>query len=118
MPKPFIGLIERAKQGPVNITYGAPVLVITASKKGYPNQVADCACALENMMLAAAAEGIGSCWINLFAMLRDVPPLRAFFVKYGLAEDEEVCGALILGHSDKVQTVPLPRTGNPVTYNK
>ncbi|MDR0855925.1 MAG: nitroreductase family protein [Clostridiales bacterium] len=118
MPKPFVGMIERAKLGPVDVTHGAPVLVLTASKKGYPNQVADCACALQNMMLAAAAEGIGSCWINLFSMMRDVPPLRAFFVQNGLKEDEEICGALILGHSDTIQTAPLPRTGNAVTYNQ
>jgi nitroreductase len=116
MPKPLLGLIARAKDGLVDVTYGAPVLVITASKKGYPNNIADSACALQNMMLTASANGVGNCWINLFYAFRDVPPLRAFFERAGLAGDEEVCGALVLGLADDIAAEPLPRTGNTVTY--
>ena len=46
--------------------YGAPVYIVTANKMGYGNAMADSACALENMMIAANALDLGSCWINQF----------------------------------------------------
>lgn len=116
MPPQLIGLINKAKNETVDVAYGAPALVLTANKKGYGNAVADCACALENMMLMASACGIGSCWINQFYLLREAPPLRNYMEKLGLEKDEEICGAVVLGYADKLETTPLPRKGNPVTY--
>lgn len=116
MPAMFVGLINKAKEGPVEVSYGAPCLVLTANKQGYDNALNDCACALENMMLAASASGLGSCWINIYYRLRQAPAMREYLLKLGMREDEEVCGALVLGYSDHIETTPLPRTGNPVTY--
>lgn len=116
MPPQMAGLINQAKQGPVEVNYAAPALILTANKKGYANALADSACALENMMLAATATGLGSVWINLYARLKDVPPLRAYMEGLGMAADEEICGSLAIGYAEQVDTAPLPRTGNPVTY--
>ena len=116
MPPPMVGLINKAKQETVDVNYGAPALIITANKKGYDNAVADCSCAMQNMMLMAGACGLGNCWINLYHRLRQAPPLRSLMEKLGLGEDEEVFGALVLGYTDNLETTPLPRKGNPVTY--
>ena len=118
MPPPMVGLIEKAKSGPVAVDYNAPVLVFTANKKGYTNAIADCSCTLENMMLMASACGIGSCWINIYHLLREASPIRGYMEKIGLCEDEEVYGALALGYTDHLDTVPLPRKGNSVTDRK
>ena len=118
MPPVFLSLLQRARQGEVDVTYGAPVLIVTANKKGSMNGAADCACALQNMMLTASALGLGNVWINQFYMLRDAPPVADFFKDLGLEEDEEVWGALSVGYSEKIETTPLPRTGNNVTYIK
>ena len=56
--------VARAKNDGYKFDYGAPVLIITANKKGYGNAMADSACAMENMMLMANALDLGSCWIN------------------------------------------------------
>lgn len=118
MPPVFLSLIKRAKQGEVDVTYGAPVLIVTANKKGSANAAADCACALQNMMLTASALGLGNVWVNQFLMLRDAPPIAEFFAGIGLEEDEELFGSLAVGFVEKLETAPLPRTGNPVTYIK
>ena len=119
MPPPMLQYIKAAKAGEtIDTTYGAPVLIVTANIKGAVNSIADCSCALENMMLTASAAGLGNCWINQFFHFRDAPPIRDFFAGLGLTEEEEICGALALGYSDKIETVPLPRTGNHVTYIK
>jgi nitroreductase len=46
------------------IFYHAPVLVLISVARGGPWAVEDCALAAENLMLAACAEGLGTCWIG------------------------------------------------------
>jgi nitroreductase len=41
----------------------APTVVIVSGDKSDPLVVEDCACAAQNMMLAAESVGLGSCWI-------------------------------------------------------
>jgi nitroreductase len=116
MPAPLAGLITKAKESPVDVNYGASALVVTTNRKGYANNIADCACALMNMMLMASEAAVGSCWINQYRLMGEAPPLKAFMRELGMREDEEVCGALALGYPEKLETEPLPRNGNPVEY--
>ena len=116
MSPTFVGLIKKAQAGAgVDVTYGAPALILTANKTDNGNAMADCACAQQNMMLMAAACGLGNCWINQFGLLSQAPALRSLMEGLGLAADEAVYGALTLGYAEKLETEPLPRTGNPVT---
>lgn len=116
MSTSLIGLMKQAKEGAdVDVSYGAPVLILAANKKSSDNAMADSACALQNMMLMAAACGLGSCWINQFARFCEEPALRSGMEALGLQVDEGIYGALALGYAEKLETKPLPRTGNPVT---
>ena len=45
--------ITLARKGNYSFCYTAPVLIVVANKKDYGNNMADVACAVENMMLAA-----------------------------------------------------------------
>ena len=96
----------------------APVLIVTANRKGYGNAMADSACVLENMMIAAGALGLGSCWINQLHWLDENQAVRAFLGRLRLEEGETITGGLILGYS--ADGSPLrgePRQGgNPVTW--
>lgn len=99
--------------------YNAPVLIVTANKKDYGNNIADCSCALENMMLAANALDLGSCWINQLKWLNESEPLLVLFRSFGMAEDERVWGAVSVGYADTEDGLPprkpVERKGNPVT---
>ncbi len=46
------------------IFYHAPALVVISARAGGPWMVEDCALAAENLMLAACAAGLGTCWIG------------------------------------------------------
>lgn len=46
----------------------------------------DCACALQNIFLAAKSLGIGSCWINQLGQTCDDPDVRAFLTGLGIPE--------------------------------
>ena len=98
--------------------YGAPVFIVVANKKNYGNAMADSACALENMMVAANALDLGSCWINQIHWLDENENVRNFLKQYGLSDDETVTGGLILGYAETglPNRTPLERKGNPVTW--
>ena len=109
--------ISAAKKGGYVFHYKTPVLIVTANKKGYGNAMADSACALENMMIAANALGLGSCWINQLHWLEEKDAVHSFLMRHGLQEDETVTGALALGHPAQALTRRMaPRKGNPVTW--
>ena len=94
MYKSMAHSIRASKEGNYVFHYNAPVLILTANQKDYGNQIADCACALENMMLMAN--------------------------ELDLEENERVYGAVSVGYADTKDgnpiRMPLERTGNPVTW--
>ena len=116
----FGGAIRAAKKGGYVFMYNAPVLIVVANKRDYGNKYADVSCAMQNMMLAANALDLGSCWINQLRWLQDNPVLRAYLQKLGMAEDEEVCASLSIGYPKTPDGLPgrrvMPVTGNPVVY--
>lgn len=120
--KSLANSINASKNGNYVFHYNCPVLIVTANKKEYGNNIADCACALENMMLMANALDLGSVWINQLRWLNENPVLLEYMKGLGLADDERVYGALALGYADTQDGLPirkpLERNGNPVTYVK
>ena len=112
--------IRLSKKGTYVFHYHAPTLIIVANKRGYGNRYADTACAIENMMLAANALDLGSCWINQLRWLKDNPVLLDYLCELGMQEDEQVFGSLSLGYPDTEDGLPnrkiLPIRGNEVTY--
>ena len=110
--------ISASRKGEYVFHYNAPVFIVVANKKGYGNAMADSACALENMMIAANALDLGSCWINQLHWLDENEAIRTFMRPYGLEDNETITGGLILGYADTglPNRTPLDRTGNPVTW--
>jgi nitroreductase len=110
--------IFASKRGNYIFHYNAPVFIVVANKKTYGNAMADSACALENMMVAANALDLGSCWINQLHWLDENENVRRYMMEHGLTEDETITGALILGYPEggELNRTPLERKGNPVTW--
>ena len=109
--------IKLAKQGNYVYDYNAPVLVVVANRRGYPNAIADSACALQNMMLTAESMGIGSCWINQLHWLDENQHIREYLEPLGLGADETICGAVAFGNYDGTHA-RKPRMGMKVDYIK
>ncbi|MEE8716355.1 MAG: nitroreductase family protein [Coriobacteriales bacterium] len=82
--------------------YGAPVVLVVAydasnvfaypGETGRTSGVEDAAIVTTHMMLAAAAQGVKSCWVNFF------DPDRARWI-FGLPDNEQVVALLDLGHA-------------------
>lgn len=117
--KSLVNSINASRKGGYVFHYNAPVLIITANQKDYGNNIADCSCALENMMLMANALDLGSCWINQLKWLNENPVITEYMKQLGMADNERVYGALAVGIPDTNDSLPmrqpLPRTGKPVT---
>ena len=89
--------------------------MLVANLIDHGNAMADSACALENMMLAAAGFGLGSCWINQIRWLRDEPSIRSYLLSLGMAPEETIYGGVALIFLNKgrlclwpVQAIVLP----------
>lgn len=112
--------INLSKKGGYVFCYNAPVLIIVANKKDYGNNQADCALALENMMLEANELDLGSCYINQLKWLNEDQKILSYLQSFGMNEDERVYGSLIVGYPDTNDGKPLrkalPRKGNEVTW--
>ena len=98
--------VAAAKKGGYVFCYNAPVLIVAANRRDYGNNIADCACAIENMMVAANALDLGSCWINQLKWLNEEPEIVEYLRSLGMKEDERVYGAVIIG-------TPATETGLP-----
>ncbi|MCD7744911.1 MAG: nitroreductase family protein [Lachnospiraceae bacterium] len=68
--------IRLSRRGDYAFDYHAPILIVVANRKEYPNTVADSACALQNMMLEAESLGVGSCRINQLQWLDENQSIR------------------------------------------
>ena len=80
--------------------YGAPcVIVVLADPEIYGGWVEDGALALGNMMNAAHAVGLGSCWIHRARQVFDSPEGKALLNKWGLPEHLSGVGNCILGYA-------------------
>ena len=112
--------IEASRKGGYVFCYNAPVLIVAANRKDYGNNIADCACALENMMVAANALDLGSCWINQLKWLNGEPEIVEYLRGFGMKEDERVYGAVIIGYPATDTGLPnrnlMTLRGNEVTW--
>ena len=112
--------IMLSRRGGYVFCYNAPVLIVVANRKGYGNNIADCACAIENMMIAANAIDLGSCWINQLKWLNEEPAILGYLRTLGLKEDERVYGSVIIGYPASESGLPnrklMAQKGNEVTY--
>lgn len=77
-----------------NIFYRAPALIVISAPAG-PWVVEDCALAAENLMLAAHAAGLGTCWIG-FAQGWLATPEGKSLLK--LSVNETPVAPIIVGH--------------------
>lgn len=78
--------------------YGANVLILASNERENPLGAPDCACALENIFLAAHSIGLGSVWINQLCGICDAPSVRAVLNELHLPENHLVYGCAALGY--------------------
>ena len=89
--------------------YGAPVIVVVLGDGESANYLADGSCVLENLMLAAHAEGLGTVWVNREREIFDSPDGKALLRDWGLPETLRGVGAVALGYAAGPAPEAAPR---------
>lgn len=89
--------------------YGAPCVLVLLADRSIPTAVYDGSLVLGNMMLAAHAEGLGSCWIHRAREEFDSDEGKAILHDLGIEGDYEGIGHLIVGYADGAEPEAKPR---------
>ena len=94
--------------------YGAPAILIVLAKKDSPHKIYDGSLIMGNMMLAADALGLGTCWIHRAKEEFETEEGKQILRDLGITEEYEGIGNLALGYPDCEHPTPRPRKENYV----
>lgn len=95
--------------------YGAPVVLVVLADKSSPNHVYDGALMMGNLMNAAHAVGLGSCWINRAKEMFEREEGKQMLKEWGVEGDYEGIGFCILGYTAK-EGKTASRKANRIFY--
>lgn len=95
--------------------YDAPTVLVVLADAENANAVPDGSLVLGNLMNAAHAIGLGSCWINRAREVFATDEGKALLKKWGIEGDYIGVGNCILGYPDE-QPQMKPRKENYVHY--
>lgn len=95
-PKMQNRLAQRIREDPnFTLFYRAPALVLVLAKSSDSQAVEDCCLAAENLMLAARARDLGTCWIGFSRPWLNLPETKS---ELGLPPEYHVVAPLVIGH--------------------
>ena len=98
--------------------YGAPVVLVVLADKNVPTYIYDGSLVMGNLMNAAHAEGIASCWIHRAKEEFNSPEGKQILQDLGITGDYEGIGHCILGYADGDEPAAKPRKENYVYFVK
>lgn len=106
------GIVSPLADPNFNIFYDAGTLVVVCARDTNEFVVADCWLAAENLMLAASAEGLGSCCIGYAVAALNTPDMKATL---GIPVDVQAFAPVIIG-VPRGEPRGTPRR-SPVVFN-
>lgn len=96
--------------------YGAPVVLIVLADKDIPTYLYDGSLVMGNLMNAAHAVGLGSCWIHRAKEVFETEEGKAMLKEWGIEGNYEGIGNCILGYPVGGQPEPKARKADYVRY--
>lgn len=96
--------------------YGAPQVLIVLADSKIPTCLYDGSLVMGNMMNAAEALGVSSCWIHRAKEVFESEEGSAILREYGIPDSYQGIGNLIIGYDDNGKRDKSPRKPNYVIY--
>ncbi len=98
--------------------YGAPVVLVVLADKSVGTYKYDGSLVMGNLMNAAHALGVSSCWIHRAKEEFETEKGRELLKSLGITGDYEGIGHCILGYADCEMPAPKERKKNYIYYVK
>jgi nitroreductase len=96
-----------------DIFYGAPALIVVQCPQGNQLGVMDSLLAAENLILAAHAKGLGSCFMGFLLMAQGAEGVAA---AVGMREGYQMVAPIVVGYSDAIPQTPPERNAPEITW--
>ncbi len=96
--------------------YGAPAVLVVLADKSVPTYLYDGSLVMGNLLNAAHAVGLGSCWIHRAKEVFDSEEGKALLKKWGIEGDYEGIGNCIIGYPAQEAPQPKPRKADYVYF--
>ncbi len=96
--------------------YGAPAVLVVLADRSVPTYLYDGSLVMGNLMNAAHALGLGTCWIHRAKEVFDSEEGKALLKEWGIEGDYEGIGNCIIGYPAQENPQPKPRKENYVYY--
>ena len=98
--------------------YGAPVVLIVLANRDIPTYLYDGSLVMGNLMNAAHALGLGSCWIHRAKEIFDMSEWKDALKEWGVVGNYEGIGHCVIGYSREKDVPRKPRKPDYVHYVK
>lgn len=98
--------------------YGAPTVVVVFADRTRATYVEDGSLVMGNLLNAAYAVGVDSCWIHRAKEVFETEEGRKLMTKWGLSENYTGIGNCILGYRDCEYPCAKPRKENYIIWDK
>ncbi len=96
--------------------YGAPVVIVVLANRDIGTYLYDGSLVMGNLMNAAHALGVGSCWIHRAKEEFESEEGKALLARLGITGNYEGIGHCILGYEAEPCKPPLPRKENYIYH--
>lgn len=96
--------------------YGAPVVLIVLADKNIPTYLYDGSLVMGNLLNAAHAVGLGSCWIHRAKEMFESAEGKALLKEWGIEGDYEGIGNCIIGYPAQGSPAPKARKTDYIHY--
>ena len=96
--------------------YGAPVVLMVLADAGASTYVYDGSLVMGNLMLAAHALGVASCWIHRAKEESEMEEIKELLHSIGIEDNYVGIGHCVIGYAADEPRPALPRKENYVRY--
>lgn len=102
-------LNARVMGGGADPFYGAPVVFVVLANKDIPTYLYDGTLVMGNLLNAAKAVGLGSCWVHRAKEMFETEEGKQLLEQWGLVGNYEGIGNCIIGYAEQENHNPAPR---------
>lgn len=110
--------MQRTNNPDFNVFYNAPTVIIVSGDDKAVAPQNDGSLAMENMFLAGASLGIGSCWIHAIRGLINTEDGKNLIKELGIPEGYSIVGSGVFGYKASDSPAPSPRKEGTVNIIK